>query len=200
MSFMKRNALILGAGLALLMASVAAHAQESGSLSADYLKQATRLIHWPQGLEPRNVDVFVHNEGWIDAPPEIVWANLIDATKWPSWYANSADVRIEGGQSKLAKGVSFDWKTFGFSIRSTVDVFEPDREIGWGVDSPEFAVHHAWVLVPERGGTRVITEETQKGADAIKFRLEQPNAMYDGHDWWMSALKARSERMAHHQH
>jgi len=169
-------------------------------LSADYLKQATPLIHWPQGLEPRNVDVFVHNEGWIDAPPEIVWANLIDATKWPSWYANSADVRIEGGQSKLAKGVSFDWKTFGFSIRSTVDVFEPDREIGWGVDSPEFAVHHAWVLVPERGGTRVITEETQKGADAIKFRLEQPNAMYDGHDWWMSALKARSERMAHHQH
>jgi hypothetical protein len=56
------------------------------------------------------------------------------------------------------------------------------------------------VLVPERGGTRVITEETQKGADAIKFRLEQPNAMYDGHDWWMSALKARSERMARHQH
>ena len=200
MSFMKRNTLILGAGSALLTASVAAHAQESGHLSADYLKQATPLIHWPQGLEPRNVDVFVHNEGWIDAPPEIVWANLIDATKWPSWYANSADVRIEGGQSKLAKGVSFDWKTFGFSIRSTVDVFEPDREIGWGVDSPEFAVHHAWVLVPERGGTRVITEETQKGADAIKFRLEQPNAMYDGHDWWMSALKARSERMAHHQH
>ena len=200
MSFMKRNALILGAGSALLTASVAAHAQESGHLSADYLKQATPLIHWPQGLEPRNVDVFVHNEGWIDAPPEIVWTNLIDATQWPSWYANSADVRIEGGQSKLAKGVSFDWKTFGFSIRSTVDVFEPDREIGWGVDSPEFAVHHAWVLVPERGGTRVITEETQKGADAIKFRLEQPNAMYDGHDWWMSALKARSERMAHHQH
>jgi hypothetical protein len=33
-------------------------------------------------------------------------------------------------------------------------------------------------------------------AAAIKFRLEQPNAMYDGHDWWMSALKARSERMA----
>jgi len=89
MSFMKRNALILGAGSALLTASVAAHAQESGHLSADYLKQATPLIHWPQGLEPRNVDVFVHNEGWIDAPPEIVWANLIDATKWPSWKADS---------------------------------------------------------------------------------------------------------------
>jgi uncharacterized protein YndB with AHSA1/START domain len=192
---MKRNALILSAGLALLTAS-AAHAQESGRLSADYLRQATPRINWPQGLEPRNVDVFVHNEGWIDAPPDIVWANLIDAVQWPNWYSNSADIRIEGSQSKLAKGVSFNWTTFGFPIRTTVDVFAPGREIGWDVDNPEFKVHHAWVLVPERGGTHVITEETQKGADAIKFRLEQPNAMYDGHDWWMSALKARSERMA----
>ena len=195
---MKRNALILGAGLALL-AALTAHAQESSRLSVEYLRQATPLIHWPQGLEPRNVDVFVHNEGWIDAPPEVVWANLIDATQWPNWYSNSADVRIDGGQPRLAQGVAFDWKTFGFSIRSTVDVFEPGREIGWSVDNPALRVHHAWVLVPERGGTRVITEEAQKGANAIKFRLEQPNAMYDGHDWWMSALKARSERIARHE-
>ncbi len=183
------------ASLALLTTS-AARAQQSSRLSANYLKQATPLIHWPRGLEPRNVDVFVHNEGWIDTSPDVVWANLIDATQWPSWYSNATDVRIDGGQSGLDKGVSFNWKTFGFPIRSTVDVFEPDREIGWTVDNPQFKVHHAWVLVPERGGTRVITEEAQKGADAIKFRLEQPNAMYDGHDWWMSALKARSEREA----
>ena len=37
----------------------------------------------------------------------------------------------------------------------------------------------------------------KKGADAIAFRLAQPKAMYDGHDWWLSALKARSERTAH---
>ena len=123
--------------------------------------------------------------------------SAIDATQWPSWYANSVDVRIVGGQPRLAQGVAFDWKTFAFPIRSTVDVFEPNREIGWSVDNPIFRVHHAWVLVPERGGTRVVTEEGQKGADAIRFRLEQPNAMYDAHDWWMSALKVRSERMAH---
>ena len=44
---MKRNALILGAALALLTAS-AAHAQQSSRLSAEYLRQATPLIHWPQ--------------------------------------------------------------------------------------------------------------------------------------------------------
>jgi uncharacterized protein YndB with AHSA1/START domain len=170
---MKTNMLVLAAALAALTASTA-HAQESGRLSAEYLAQATPLIHWPQGLEPRNVDVFVHNEGWIDAPPDVVWANLIDASQWPSWYSNSFDVRIEGGHSKLAMGVSFTWKTFGFPIQSIVDAFEPGREIGWSGDNPQFRVHHAWVLLPERGGTRVITEEGQKGADAIKFRLAQP--------------------------
>src|ERR1700685_74973 len=50
------------AGVALLGVSPAS-AQESGHLSAEFLKQATPLIHWPKGLEPRNVDVFVHNEG-----------------------------------------------------------------------------------------------------------------------------------------
>ena len=194
---MKTNALVLGAALGLLAAS-ATQAQQSSHLSAEYLKLATPLIHWPRGLEPRNVDVFVHNEGWIHAPPEVVWANLIDAAQWPTWYSNAANVRIDGGAAKLAKGVSFAWTTFGFPIRSSVDVFEPGREIGWSVDNPQFKVHHAWLLVPERGGTRVITEEAQKGADAIKFRLEQPNAMYDGHDWWMSALKARSERTTGH--
>jgi uncharacterized protein YndB with AHSA1/START domain len=164
--------------------------------NAGYMKQASPLIYWPADLEPHNVDVFVHNEGWIDAPPDIVWANLIDAAQWPSWYSNSADVGIEGGQSKLSLGVSFNWKTFGFPIRSTVVACEPGREIGWSVDNPEFTVHHAWVLVPERGGTLVITEETQKGAGAIRFNIEQPNAMYDGHEFWLSALKARAERMA----
>jgi len=188
----KMNTLILNAGLALITASTV-HAQES---RAYYLTQATPLIHWPKGLEPRNADVFVHNEGWIKASPYIVWENLIDVLQWPSWYSNSADIHIEGGRPRLALGVSFHWKTFGFPILSFVDVFDPDREIGWSVYNSEFKVHHAWVLIPEHGGTRVITEEAQKGADAIRFWLDQPNAMYDGHDWWISALKARSERMA----
>jgi uncharacterized protein YndB with AHSA1/START domain len=192
---MKLTPLFLGAGLVLVSLTTAL-AQESNRLSARHLRKATSLIHWPSGLEPRNVDVFVHNEGWINAPADVVWANLIDATQWPSWYSNAVDVRIAGDHPKLAQGVSFKWTTFGFPIESAVDAFEPDREIGWTVNTPDFRVHHAWVLLPERGGTRVITEETQKGAGAVKFRLEQPNAMYDGHDWWLSALKARSERMA----
>ena len=108
----KSKILSVGTGLALIFAS-AVTAQESARLSADFLKQATPLIHWPKGLEPQSVDVFVHNEGWIDAPPGIVWKNLVDASRWPTWYSNSADVQIEGGHDTLAQGVTFRWKTFG---------------------------------------------------------------------------------------
>lgn len=73
--------LLAAAGIALLSVSPAS-AQESGHLSAEFLKQATPLIHWPKDLEPRNVGVFVHNEGWIDAPPAVVWKNLVDASQW----------------------------------------------------------------------------------------------------------------------
>ena len=58
----KSKILSVGTGLALIFAS-AVTAQESARLSADFLKQATPLIHWPKGLEPQSVDVFVHNEG-----------------------------------------------------------------------------------------------------------------------------------------
>jgi hypothetical protein len=103
---MKLTALVIGIGLVLISAS-AALAQQSSRLSAQYLTQPTPSIHGPEGLEPRNVDVFVHNEGWMNAPAEVVWANLIDAAQWPTWYSNSANVRIAGGLEKLAQGVSF---------------------------------------------------------------------------------------------
>ena len=128
---MKRPFKLLGAaGVALLCVSPAS-AQESDNLSAEFLKQASPLIHWPKGLEPRNVDVFVHNEGSVDTPAEVVWQNLIEASKWPTWYSNSVDVQIQCRHDKLEKGVSFSWKTFGFPIVSRVDTFTPNREIGW---------------------------------------------------------------------
>jgi hypothetical protein len=111
--------------------------------NADYLKQAPPLIHWPPGLKPRNVDVFIHNEGWIDASPDIVWATLIDASQWPSWYSNSADMRIEGSQPQLGIGASFNWKTFGFPIRSTwMPSIRVEKSAGASI------IRYSWFITP----------------------------------------------------
>jgi hypothetical protein len=36
--------------------------------------------------------------------------------------------------------------------------------------------------------------EVVRGAGAIKFRHEQPNAMHDGHDLWLKVITERSEK------
>jgi hypothetical protein len=52
-----------------------------------------------------------------------------------------------------------------------------------------------WLIVSKGNGCEVTTEETQIGPSAIRFNLAQPTAMYDAHDWWLSALKVRSENV-----
>jgi hypothetical protein len=54
---------LLAAASVALLGVPLAPAKESAELSAEFLKQASPLIYWPKGLEPRNVDVFVNNEG-----------------------------------------------------------------------------------------------------------------------------------------
>lgn len=158
------------------------------------LSEANDQIHWPQGFEPKNVDAFVHNEIWINAPASVIWANLINFGDWPIWYSNSSDVQIEGSdQRTLQAGTVFTWKTFGFPIKSTIHEYVPLHRLGWFGNGTGIEAYHTWLIVPKEGGCEVITEEAQVGPSAIKYNIEQPTAMHDGHNWWLTALKYRSE-------
>jgi hypothetical protein len=56
--------------------------------------------------------------------------HIVDATKWPQWYPNSKDVRIDGGDV-LKEGTVFHWSTFGLPLESKVNEFVPYTRIGW---------------------------------------------------------------------
>ncbi|WP_410969304.1 SRPBCC family protein, partial [Salmonella sp. SAL04284] len=77
-------------------------------------------IHWPSGFEPEKADLFAHNELIINASCERVWRHIIDANRWPTWYPNSKDVEIQGGDPVLGDGTVFRWTTFGLAIESKV--------------------------------------------------------------------------------
>ena len=82
-------------------------------------------IRWPDHYEPRSCPIHVRNELDMEAAQDAAWAWLTRASLWPTWYANSANVRIEHGGTDLKLGARFDWKTFGVSIHSTVIEFVP---------------------------------------------------------------------------
>jgi len=49
----------------------------------------------------------------MSSSSEQVWAWLVRATLWPTWYVNASRVRIlQGNGSDLALGTKFRWTTF----------------------------------------------------------------------------------------
>ena len=79
------------------------------------------------------VQFTLRNELEMASAPETVWAWLIRAQLWPTWYPNSANIVFLTGQPPdLAFGTRFRWKTFGVTIESTVLEFVPYERLSVG--------------------------------------------------------------------
>jgi hypothetical protein len=137
--------------------------------------------------------LYAHNEIMVNASCETVFANIVDAQSWPSWYPNSHNVVVhDSPNNKLHQGTKFSWDTFGVHIESTVHEFVPSSRIGWWGLGTGMKAYHTFLLVKTDQGCHIITEGVVRGEGAIKFRHEQPNAMHDGHDLWLKVIKERS--------
>ena len=151
-------------------------------------------IHWAEGFDPSQADLFSHNALLINASCERIWGHIIDATKWPQWYPNSKDVRIDGGDV-LKEGTVFHWSTFGLPLESKVNEFVPYTRIGWYGYAPATApsFYHTWYLKPQGDACLVVTDEVGKGNDAAHLRETDESLMHRGHDLWLATLKWMSE-------
>lgn len=142
---------------------------------------------WPEDCLPERSQVHVRNEIRIAARPEVVWAWLVKAERWPSFYRNSARVRVEGG-GDLRPDASFTWWTFGSRVKSIVREFEPHSRLAWDAKELGAAGYHAWLLKPEGDATHVITEETQHGPSMAIARFVLTPAMRHFHQRWLVGL------------
>ena len=55
------------------------------------------------GFDSENADLFAHNTIVIAASAKSIWAELIDAAAWPTWYANPSDVVVDDSSGRLGK-------------------------------------------------------------------------------------------------
>ena len=151
-------------------------------------------IIWPNRFAPQRAAVHVHNERDIPASPDLIWAWLIHADLWPSWYPNSSNVMIEGGGKELRSGTKFNWKTFGVNLKSTVEEFTPPERLAWSAYSSGIQAYHAWLIQRTDSGCHVITEENQNGIMARMSNALRPQNTSRYHELWLEGLekKARS--------
>ncbi|AVA26429.1 MULTISPECIES: polyketide cyclase [unclassified Rhizobium] len=159
-------------------------------------------IQWPEGYLPGFTENFSSNEV-IAADLQVadVWPQLSQATLWPSYYPNSANVRFYDSKGpELEEGVRFYFETFGFPVEAEVVEYVPPTKgkpgrvawHGWaGEGETRLDVHHAWLIEELPGGrVRVLTQETQKGKPAEDLAKTKPNPMINGHQDWLDGLIA----------
>ncbi|MCB4767749.1 SRPBCC domain-containing protein [Ancylobacter sp. Lp-2] len=165
-------------------------------------------ILWPEAYTPGFTDNFASNEVIVAGlTARDVWPLLSHAAQWPSYYANSANIRFhDGGGPELAAGTRFYFETFGFPVEAEVVEYvppvagQPGRVAwhGWaGEGDTRLDVHHAWLIEELSGGRlRVLTQESQKGKPAQDLARTRPNPMINGHQDWLDGLIAAARHGA----
>jgi hypothetical protein len=150
-------------------------------------------IRWPERYDPRNAPVHVRNELRTTAVSAALWPWLVRATLWPTWYANSRNVRfLDRPGPELELGARFRWRTFGVTVTSLVAEFVPNERIAWSAVGVGVDCYHAWLFTPEPFGCRILTEETQYGALARLGSLLLPWRMSRHHQRWLEGLSKKA--------
>lgn len=163
-------------------------------------------IIWPEEFTPGTTDNYVSNEVIVAGLSAAdIWPLLATPHLWPTYYANSADIRFYDNKGPgLEDGVRFFFKTFGFPVESQCTEYvapaqgQPGRVAwhGWdGEGDTRLDILHAWLVEDLPGGrVRILTQESQKGKPAAELAKAHPNPMVNGHQDWLEGLVAAAKK------
>ena len=156
----------------------------------------SKQINWPDSYAPEESKFFVHNEIFINAPPETVWDVLIKAKEWEDYYEGASDlVLIDNSTGRLNQNSIFTWKTMGLDFTSTIEEFEAPYCLSWASVNKSIQGYHAWLIIPTENGSRLITSEAQHGFMTLPQKLFVPNKLGRLHDTWLEEIKRKSENL-----
>ena len=156
--------------------------------------QSRPTIHWPAAFQPATADAYARNELLISAEAEVIWAWLVRAELWPTWYASSSAVRVlSHAGPDLDQHATFRWKTFGLRITCRVSEFKAPYRLAWQARGIGVTAWHAWLLTPVASGrTHVLTEEVQHGWMSRLGRMFTPGQMHRQHQLWLENLSRQA--------
>ena len=157
------RSLALGLALAALVATQLGCASTHSRVPAATATQAASIVPLPARPEiPASPDVVVERTIDIDAPPEHVFAILVDVERWPTWDPAVKTVKAHAGRP-LEGGDRFYQDPAGYECEALVLDVVPGRAVRWRGTAPDgggIVGVHSYRLVPlESGGTRVIDRE-----------------------------------------
>ncbi|WP_433177763.1 SRPBCC family protein [Actinoallomurus sp. CA-150999] len=128
--------------------------------------------------------VISRHETLVDAPLRTVWELQTGIGDWPTWNPDIESVTVDG---PLEAGLTFDWRTHGLDIHSTVQEVDAPHRIVWGGPSGGITGVHVWTFTERPDGVLVHTEESWDGepiranVDAMQAALDASLVAWLGH-------------------
>jgi uncharacterized protein YndB with AHSA1/START domain len=99
----------------------------------------------------------------VDAPPDRVWAVMVDVGAWPQWTASVTEaVRLDAGHFDVGSRVRLRQPRLPVAVWTVEDV-EPGRSFTWTSGVPGFRSTGRHVVERRGDGSRVTLELEQRG-------------------------------------
>lgn len=127
----------------------------------------------------------------INANSVRVWTVMTNINDWASWQTDISNPKLNG---ELKPDTTFDWKTGGTTIHSTLHTVEPFQNFGWrGKTFGMFAIHN-WTLTEINRQTQVSVDESMEGFFAKIFKKSFNKNLEKGMQHWLDLLKKECEK------
>lgn len=116
---------------------------------------------------------------------------MSEVNQWAAWHPDMQQPVLNG---LFQKGNSFNWKTGGLTIHSTIHTAIPYNKIGWsGTALGAFAIHN-WTFTPINGGTAVTVDESMEGWLVQLMRKKFQTGLEQSLHTWLHNLKTEAEK------
>lgn len=109
----------------------------------------------------------------------------------PSWQTDISKPKLNG---ELKPCSTFDWKTGGAKIHSTLHTVEPFKNLGWTGKTMGMYVIHNWALTEVNGLTTVTVAESMEGFFAKLLKRTFNINLEKGMQNWLELLKLECEK------
>ena len=116
---------------------------------------------------------------------------MTNINNWANWQTDISNPKING---ELNPNTTFDWKSGGAKIHSTLQTVDPFKNFGWtGETFGIFAIHN-WTLTEENGQIKVSVDESMEGFLAKLLKKSFNKNLEKGMRKWLELLKQECEK------
>ncbi|MBD3630038.1 SRPBCC family protein [Cyclobacterium sp.] len=127
----------------------------------------------------------------INASSKKVWEIITNIDNWATWQTDISKPKMNG---ELKPKTTFDWKTVGANIHSTLHTVEPFKNFGWTGKTLGVLAIHNWTLTETNGRTKVSVDESMEGFFAKLLKKSFNKNLEKGMQTWLELLKEVCEK------